>query len=245
MWSCSAGFVFTVAGCNLNIIPAGRLDPNAIALLNLYPNPTSGSLLSNFATSPKLFEHRNSFDARIDFNFNDKNQMFFRSELNYSLIAYSPAEGYRIEFEGTRGDIVHTNVERPGEPRWLPAGGGRRAERHRGAGAIWQAAAPRRTQRQRAAQRRRRSHAQRLFADVDAADPYRQFADSRAGAYSIAVGAAANQSIATGAPVAIEDVLGRFARPEYPVGAPAASAPIDAAHYPFLAGAMAVEEGIM
>ncbi len=76
-----AGFVFTVAGCNLNIIPAGRLDPNAIALLNLYPNPTSGSLLSNFATSPKLFEHRNSFDARTDFNFNDKNQMFFRFSL--------------------------------------------------------------------------------------------------------------------------------------------------------------------
>jgi hypothetical protein len=70
-----------IAACGLNIIPAGRLDPNAIKLLNLYPSPTNGSLLSNFATSPKLFEHRNSFDARMDFNFNDKNQLFYRFSL--------------------------------------------------------------------------------------------------------------------------------------------------------------------
>ena len=82
--SAPAGFSFTVGGCGLNIIPAGRLDPNAIKLLNLYPLPTTNnvsSLLSNFGNSPSLFEHRNSFDARMDFNFNDKNQMFFRFSL--------------------------------------------------------------------------------------------------------------------------------------------------------------------
>jgi hypothetical protein len=72
---------FTMAGCGLNIIPAGRLDPNAIKLMNLYPNPTNGSLFSNFANSPHLFEHRNSFDARMDFNFSDKNQLFYRFSL--------------------------------------------------------------------------------------------------------------------------------------------------------------------
>jgi hypothetical protein len=76
-----AGFVYTVAGCNLNMIPTGRLDQNAIALLNLYPTPTNGSLFSNFANSPKLFEHRNSFDARMDVNFNEKNQLFYRFSL--------------------------------------------------------------------------------------------------------------------------------------------------------------------
>ena len=82
--SAPAGFTFSVAGCGLNILPAGRLDPNAIALLNLYPNPTTnavGSLLSNYANSPKLFEHANSFDARMDFNINEKNQLFFRFSL--------------------------------------------------------------------------------------------------------------------------------------------------------------------
>jgi hypothetical protein len=73
---------FTIAACGLNILPANRLDPNAISLLKLYPSPTNGNLFSNFANSPKLFEHRNSFDARLDVNFNDKNQLFFRFSLN-------------------------------------------------------------------------------------------------------------------------------------------------------------------
>jgi hypothetical protein len=75
---------FTVATCGLNIIPAGRLDANAIKLLNLYPNPTTsaaGSLFSNFANSPKLFEHSNAFDTRMDINFNEKNQLFYRFTL--------------------------------------------------------------------------------------------------------------------------------------------------------------------
>jgi hypothetical protein len=79
-----AGFVYTTAGCDLNMIPAGRLDPNAIALLNLYPLPTTnavGSLFSNYANSPKLFEHSNSFDTRMDINFNEKNQLFYRFSL--------------------------------------------------------------------------------------------------------------------------------------------------------------------
>jgi len=67
-----------IAACQLNQIPAGRLDPNAIKLLNLYPNPTTSSLFSNFANSPKLYEHRNSFDTRMDANFSDKDQVFFR-----------------------------------------------------------------------------------------------------------------------------------------------------------------------
>lgn len=66
------------AACAFNILPAGSLDPNAISLLNLYPNPTSSALFGNFTTSPKLFEHRNAFDARMDINFSDRNQLFYR-----------------------------------------------------------------------------------------------------------------------------------------------------------------------
>ena len=80
--SCPANTVnFTgaaIAACQLNQIPAGRLDPNAIKLLNLYPNPTTGSLFSNYANSPKLDEHRNGFDTRMDANLNEHNQVFFR-----------------------------------------------------------------------------------------------------------------------------------------------------------------------
>ncbi len=69
---------YTLANCTLNQLPLNRLDPNAIKLLNLYPLPTSGSLFNNFGNSPKLTEFRNSFDARMDLNFNPKNQLFYR-----------------------------------------------------------------------------------------------------------------------------------------------------------------------
>jgi hypothetical protein len=67
-----------LAACQLNHIPASRLDPNAIKLLNLYPNPTNGSLFLNYANSPKLDEHSNSFDVRTDANFSQQDTVFFR-----------------------------------------------------------------------------------------------------------------------------------------------------------------------
>lgn len=168
------------------------------------------------------------------------------AELNYSLIAYSPVEGYRIEFEGTRGRIVHTNVERP----WVNADGSLPPEADERNDIVVQPlfAKPLRL----VVPKGKGLHSggdtimlSRLFADTDAADPYRQFADSRAGAYSIAVGVAANRSIASGAPVAIEDVIGKFPRPDYPVGERDGNVTVDAAHYPFLAGATTVVEGVI
>jgi hypothetical protein len=69
---------FSLAGCGLNQLPAGRLDPNAIKLLNLYPLPSSGGLSSNFASSPALYEHRDAFDARVDYVITQKDQIFSR-----------------------------------------------------------------------------------------------------------------------------------------------------------------------
>jgi hypothetical protein len=68
---------FTTA-CGLNMIPSGRLDPNAVKMLNLYPTPTSSGATNNFASSPNLFEHSNRFDARFDFNLSQKDQVFYR-----------------------------------------------------------------------------------------------------------------------------------------------------------------------
>ena len=73
--------VFTLTTCNLNILPAGSLDPNAIALLNLYPLPTGSGISSNFNSSPNLREDRQSFDTRLDLNFSQRDQMYFRFSL--------------------------------------------------------------------------------------------------------------------------------------------------------------------
>ena len=67
--------------CTLNQIPAGRLDPNAVKLLNLYPAPTNNSFSSNYSNSPNLYEHRNAFDVRIDYNISQKDQIFGRFSL--------------------------------------------------------------------------------------------------------------------------------------------------------------------
>jgi Carboxypeptidase regulatory-like domain/TonB dependent receptor len=69
---------FTLSACNLNQLPAGRLDANAIKLLNLYPTPTSSALFSNYANSPKLSESRNSFDTRLDLDISQRDQVFAR-----------------------------------------------------------------------------------------------------------------------------------------------------------------------
>jgi Carboxypeptidase regulatory-like domain/TonB dependent receptor/TonB-dependent Receptor Plug Domain len=80
--TCAASTVtFTLAGCNLNMLPFGRINPDSIKLLNLFPVPTTAGTFGNFGNSPKLFEHRNSFDTRMDINFNEKNQFFFRFSL--------------------------------------------------------------------------------------------------------------------------------------------------------------------
>jgi hypothetical protein len=64
--------------CTLNQIPGGRLDPNAVKLLNLFPTPTNGAFSGNFVSSPHIFEHRNAFDVRVDFNPTQKDQVFAR-----------------------------------------------------------------------------------------------------------------------------------------------------------------------
>jgi hypothetical protein len=67
---------FTLAACNLNQIPATRIDKNAIAILNLYPAPTNGKVSANNATDPLSTQERNAFDVRMDFNKGDKDQVF-------------------------------------------------------------------------------------------------------------------------------------------------------------------------
>ncbi|MGA2048447.1 MAG: TonB-dependent receptor [Terracidiphilus sp.] len=68
---------FTLATCtDLNQLPSGRIDANAVKLLNLYPAPNSG--LGTYQDSPGLYEHSNTFDTREDFNPNEKNQIFGR-----------------------------------------------------------------------------------------------------------------------------------------------------------------------
>lgn len=60
-----------------NIIPANRLDPNAVALLSLYPAPTNDNLVNNYANSPTLVQNEKQFDIRLDLDFTQKDQLYY------------------------------------------------------------------------------------------------------------------------------------------------------------------------
>ena len=59
-----------------NIIPASRLDPNAVKLLNLYPAPTQAGLFNNFSVNRNSTTDVNAFDVRIDQYFSSKGSGF-------------------------------------------------------------------------------------------------------------------------------------------------------------------------
>ena len=132
------------------------------------------------------------------------------AQLSYSLCAYSPWEGYRIAFNGTKGrlefeefEVSHVNAvdgtigEKPGfsqraivHPHWekpyevdLPAAAGA----HSGGDALL---------------------LEDLFGAGNQPDPYRRQAGHLDGAYSILTGIAANRSFETGQPTYIKDLLG-------------------------------------
>ena len=60
----------------LNSIPVGRIDPNAVKLLGVYPAPTGSGFANNFVWAPKEPEDTNTYDIRIDQNFNANNMLF-------------------------------------------------------------------------------------------------------------------------------------------------------------------------
>ncbi|GAC1633826.1 MAG: hypothetical protein NVS9B14_09120 [Candidatus Acidiferrum sp.] len=72
----------TACGLNqLNLLAAGRIDSNVINLLKLYPAPTTGAISNNFSSNRPEALNRNAFDARLDFNLNQANQVFGRFSL--------------------------------------------------------------------------------------------------------------------------------------------------------------------
>ena len=75
-------FTTPAAHALLNMLPASRLGPNAISLLNLYPAPTTSGLFNNFSQDRVIQDDTGHFDARIDHNFSEKDQMFGR--MSYS-----------------------------------------------------------------------------------------------------------------------------------------------------------------
>jgi hypothetical protein len=61
-----------------NLIPAGRLDPNALRLMNLYPAPTLAGLNNNYVVNRLNNDDTHAFDVRVDHNFSANDRFFAR-----------------------------------------------------------------------------------------------------------------------------------------------------------------------
>jgi len=183
------------------------------------------------------------FDADIDIEDSMQARIDYRGGIvvNYALTAFAPSEGYRVTFDGTRGRIEHSNVERgfvqpdgqlvsPPLPQVdrivvqphfqrgydlvLPNAAGT----HGGGDAVM---------------------LRRLFGPR-ANDEYGRAADARAGAWSALVGIAASASLTGRMPVDLADLVADVPLPDAvgaPFGPDAVWQTFDPALYPFLEGA--------
>lgn len=77
-----------------NIIPASRLNPDAVRIAELYPVPTKSGLFNNFTSNRAISEGLNQFDVRFDESPGPKDQLFQRfSFSNDALFIPGPFEG--------------------------------------------------------------------------------------------------------------------------------------------------------
>ena len=65
-----------------NVIPASRLDQNAIALLMLLPPPTTSGINVNYVTAPIFDDDDDSFDIRVDQVIGSNDYLFARYSYN-------------------------------------------------------------------------------------------------------------------------------------------------------------------
>jgi hypothetical protein len=74
----TVGSVTTRAPFAGNQIPTALLDPAAVKLVDLLPNPTNGNATNNYTITPALTQNTNQFDARIDQNLGASDRLFFK-----------------------------------------------------------------------------------------------------------------------------------------------------------------------
>ena len=77
-----------------NVLPANRLDANAIKLLGLYPAPNNSGLFNNYASDPVVSNNTDQFDVRVDQNFGSRDNAFARlSYVNNPVFIPGPFGG--------------------------------------------------------------------------------------------------------------------------------------------------------
>jgi hypothetical protein len=84
----------TAANCPTPfLVPVGKLSPQALNILKLFPTPSNGSVQNNFTGAGSGPFNQNSFDTRIDYNVSSSIQAFGRYSLDYFNLSGKGALG--------------------------------------------------------------------------------------------------------------------------------------------------------
>jgi hypothetical protein len=92
-----------------NIVPASRLDPVAVKLLDLFPAPNNPGIVNNIVTDPIRFINNTTTDIRLDHNFSDKDRTFIRTSLAWEPQFLPSPLGGLAEGAPTSADGYQTN----------------------------------------------------------------------------------------------------------------------------------------
>jgi len=69
-----------------NRIPVTRLDPAALKVTNLLPNPTNSAATQNFVFNPTVQQRTDQFDVRLDHNIGQSDRVFFKYSYDDTLL---------------------------------------------------------------------------------------------------------------------------------------------------------------
>ena len=77
-----------------NLIPASRINPNALKLMQLYPAPNQAGLSNNYVVNRTNTDDTHAFDVRVDHNISSNDRLFARySFSNNHKVRPSPFDG--------------------------------------------------------------------------------------------------------------------------------------------------------
>jgi hypothetical protein len=98
------------------------INPLALAYLKLFPAPTNPGAAAgspNFTISPNKTQNYNTYDARVDYKFNDSNMVFGRftyntvdtfTPPNFGVVNGLEISGGRFNFDGPAADVAQQYV---------------------------------------------------------------------------------------------------------------------------------------
>lgn len=95
-----------------NIIPTARLNPAAVAFLNLYPLPNLPGTTNNYFTNQQLKRPYDSYLARIDHNFNGNHRIFGKvfysksTEDRYNFLEQPDSITQGFEYRTNKGGSI-------------------------------------------------------------------------------------------------------------------------------------------